>query len=411
MKRISIIGSTGSIGRSALQVIAALPGEFEVVGLAARKSVDIIEQQVYQFHPRQVALADEQAAQILRKRLKAQTDVEVLSGMEGVIQIATEESDMVLSAAVGSAGLLPTLKAIHAGKDIAFANKEVLVMGGALVMKAVEEHRVNLLPVDSEISAIFQCLEGNRRPEDIKKLVLTASGGPFRQLPISEFATITPERALQHPNWSMGAKITIDSATMMNKGFEVIEAKWLFDVELSQIEVIVHPESIIHSMVEFADGSWMAQLSVPDMRIPIQYALTYPHRIPNSWDGAVHPDKDGTQLNLANIGALTFEPLDLDKFPCLRLALRAAQIGGTMPTVLSAADEIVVQAFLDGKIGFLDIHKIIERVMSIRAERSDICAKPSRESGQRSGEFKLCPSLDDILAADTWAKQVTETLI
>jgi len=383
MKRISILGSTGSIGRRTLQVISALRDEFEVVGLAAKTSVDLIEQQIYQFHPRQVSLTDEKCAEILRKRLKSATDVkdvEVLSGEEGLIKIATmEEADLVLSATVGSAGLIPTLEAIKARKDLAFVNKEVLVMSGSLVMKAAAENHINILPIDSEISAIHQCLEGNRRREEIHKLVLTASGGPFRQTAIEELSKVTVSEALKHPNWSMGSKVTIDSATLMNKGFEVIEAKWLFDVELSQIDVIIHPESIVHSMVEFIDGSWIAQLGIADMRIPIQYALTYPERMSTSTP----------PLDLVQIGALTFENVDMEKFPCLRLALTAAEIGGTMPTVLSGADEIVVQAFLEGKIGFLDIPKIIEKVMSIH-------------------NVKSSPGLDDILIADDWAKQVTK---
>jgi 1-deoxy-D-xylulose-5-phosphate reductoisomerase len=386
MKRISILGSTGSIGRKTLQVISALRDEFEVAGLAAKTSIDLIEQQIYQFHPRQVSLTDEKCAEILRKRLKSKADVkdvEVLSGQEGMIKIATmEEADLFLSATFGSAGLLPTLESIKAGKDLAFVSKEILVMSGQLVMKAVAENHVNILPIDGEMSAIHQCLEGNRRHEYIKKLILTASGGPFRQTPIEVLSSVTPAQALRHPNWDMGAKITIDSATLMNKGFEVIEAKWLFDVKLSQIDVIIHPESIVHSMVEFIDGSLIAQLGIADMRIPIQYALTYPERMPTSTP----------PLNLISIGALTFEDVDMEKFPCLRLALTAAQIGGTMPTVLSGADEIVVQAFLEGKIGFLDIPKIIEKVMSIH-------------------DVKSSPGLDDILIVDNWAKQVTKEII
>ena len=383
MKRISILGSTGSIGRNALQVISELREEFEIVGLAAKTSIDLIEQQIYQFHPRQISLSDEKCAAVLKERLKSSTDakdVEVLSGQEGIVKIATmEEADLFLCATFGSVGLLPTLEAIKARKDLAFVNKEVLVMSGELVMKAVAENHVNILPIDGEMSAIYQCLEGNRRQEHIKKLILTASGGPFRQTPIEVLSAVTFEQALQHPNWDMGAKITIDSATLMNKGFEVIEAKWLFDVELSQIDVIIHPESIIHSMVEFIDGSLIAQLGVADMCIPIQYALTYPLRMPTPT----------SELNLSDIGSLTFENVDIEKFPCLRLALTAAEIGGTMPTVLSGADEIVVQAFLEGKIGFLDIPKIVEKVMAIH-------------------DVKLSPSLDDILIADNWAKQVAQ---
>ena len=387
MKHLAILGSTGSIGQNALSVVESHSDEFVVTGLAANTSVDRIEQQVRQFRPRLVAVRDEEAASQLRKRLKGVRTVEVLSGSEGVSAVATmAEVDLVLEAMGGSAGLLPTLEAIQCGKDLAFVNKEVLVMCGSLIMEAAKDCGVRLLPVDSEISAIFQCLSnvnsdsGNHG--DIHRLILTGSGGPFRETPLNQLNSVTPQQALQHPNWKMGEKITIDSATMMNKGFEVIESQWFFDVKLSQIEVVIHPESIIHSMVEFVDGSLLAQLGVSDMRLPIQYALTYPCRLPTSVP----------RLDLSQIGALHLEPVDSEKFPCLELAYSAAKVGGTLPTVLSSADEVVVQAFLSRQIGFTDIPKYLEEVMT----RHDVTFQPT---------------LDDILAADQWARAVAQELI
>ena len=385
MKHLAILGSTGSIGQNALSVVETHSDEFVVAGLAANTSIDRMEQQVRRFRPRLIAVRDKTAANQLRKRLKDIKNVEVLSGSEGVSAVATmAEADLVLEAMGGGAGLLPTLEAIQSGKDLAFVNKEVLVMCGSLIMEAAKEHGVRLLPVDSEISAIFQCLSNNDRDgqSEIHRLILTGSGGPFRQTPIAQLDSVTPQQALQHPNWRMGEKITIDSATMMNKGFEVIESKWFFDVELSQIEVVIHPESIIHSMVEFVDGSLLAQLGVSDMRVPIQYALTYPCRFPTSVP----------RLDLAQIGALHMEPVDSEKFPCLELAYSAAKVGGTLPTVLSSADEVVVQAFLNQQIGFRDIPNYLEEVMT----RHDIIFQPT---------------LDDILAADRWARSVTHELI
>ena len=387
MKHLAILGSTGSIGQNALSVVESHSDAFVVAGLAANTSVDRIEQQVHQFRPRLVAVRNEEAANQLRKRLKDVKTVEVLSGSDGVSAVATmAEVDLVLEAMGGSAGLLPTLEAILCGKDLAFVNKEVLVMCGSLIMEAAKENSVRLLPVDSEISAIFQCLsnvnsEVDRR-SDIHRLILTGSGGPFRETPLEQLNSVTPQQALQHPNWKMGEKITIDSATMMNKGFEVIESQWFFDVKLSQIEVVIHPESIIHSMVEFVDGSLLAQLGVSDMRLPIQYALTYPCRLSTSVP----------RLELSQIGALHMEPVDSEKFPCLELAYSAAKVGGTLPTVLSSADEVVVQAFLNGQIGFMDIPTYLEEVMT----RHDVT---------------LRPTLDDILAADQWARWVAHELI
>ena len=387
MKHLAILGSTGSIGQNALSVVETHSDEFVVAGLAAKASVDKVEQQVRQFRPRLVALRDEAAANQLRKQLKDVKTVEVLSGPEGISAIATmAEVDLVLEAMGGGAGLLPTLEAIQSGKDLAFVNKEVLVMCGSLIMEAAKEYGVRLLPVDSEISAIFQCLsnvngDGCKRG-DIHRLILTGSGGPFRETPLNQLNSVTLQQALQHPNWKMGEKITIDSATMMNKGFEVIESKWFFDVELSQIEVVIHPESIIHSMVEFVDGSLLAQLGVSDMRLPIQYALTYPSRFPTAVP----------RLDLSEIGALHMEPVDSERFPCLELAYSAAKVGGTLPTVLSSADEVVVQAFLNQQIGFMDIPNYLEEVLT----RHDVTFQPT---------------LDDILAADQWARSVAHELI
>ncbi|MDE0185481.1 MAG: 1-deoxy-D-xylulose-5-phosphate reductoisomerase [Candidatus Poribacteria bacterium] len=388
MKRLAILGSTGSIGKSALSVVQTHPGKFTIAGLAANTSVDLLEQQIRQFRPRLAALNDSDTANQLRERLTDLKSVEVLSGKEGVLAIARmEEVDLVIEAIGGSAGLLPTLEAIQTGKDLAFVNKEVLVMCGSLVMSAVEEYGVNLLPVDSEISAILQCLAGrlSDNPQErnqINRLILTASGGPFRQTPLDQLHSVTPQQALKHPTWNMGNKITIDSATMMNKGLEVIEARWLFDIEPSQIDVIVQPESIIHSMVEFVDGSYLAQLSVADMRVPIQYALTYPRHLPTP----------APNLDLAQIRKLHFEPVDFEKFPCLSHAYTAAKVGGTLPTVLSSADEVAVSAFLNEHIGFMDIPTIIETVMN-------------------QHDVELEPNLNDILAADRWAKSTAHQLI
>lgn len=386
MKHLAILGSTGSIGRNALSVAEAHPDEFVVSGLAANASVELMECQIRHFRPRQVALNDKAAADELRERIK-DLSVEILSGPEGILAIATmEEVELVLEAIGGSAGLLPTLEAIKVGKNLAFVNKEVLVMCGPIVMQAAKDYGVDLLPVDSEISAIFQCLsdchEEARQHGEIHRLILTASGGPFRQTPRDQLQNVTPKQALRHPTWQMGPKITIDSATMMNKGLEVIEAKWLFDMDVSQIEVIIHPESIIHSMVEFVDGSLLAQLGVADMRVPIQYALTYPRRLPTP----------APYLNLSQICALHFESIPRDKFPCLSLAYLAAEVGGTLPAVLSSSDEVLVKAFLDEQIGFMEIPVILKAVMN----RHDV---------------ELKPSFDDILAADGWAKSTTRELI
>ena len=384
MKQIAILGSTGSIGKNALSVVETHPDQFKVVGLAANRDVDTLEQQIRRYRPLRVALNEPSAAERLRTRIRDINGTEVLAGPEGLQAVATmPQAIQVLDGMGGSAGLLPTLAAINAGKDIAFVNKEVMVMAGALVNAAVEANGVTLIPIDGEMSAIFQCLEGARdRQAEIHQLLITASGGPFRKVPKAELYSVTPEQALQHPNWKMGQKITIDSATMMNKGLEVIEAKWLFNIELSKIDIVVHPESIIHSMVEWTDGSTLAQLGPTDMRIMIQYALTYPHRL----------SSPVPRLNLQEVRTLNFEPADFDKFPCLSLAYTAAEVGGTLPVVLSSADEVVVAAFLNGEIGFMDIPAILGRVMDQHVVTAE-------------------PTLPDILEADQWAKATARSLI
>ena len=384
MKHIAILGSTGSIGKNALSVVETHPDEFKVVGLAANRDVDTLEAQIRTHRPKVAALNAPAAAAQLRERIRDMNGTEVLAGPEGLQAVATmDEAVQVLEGIGGSAGLLPTLAAINAGKDIAFVNKEVMVMCGALVMEAVRANGVNLIPIDGEMSAIFQCLEGQReRQADIHQLLITASGGPFREMPKAALRDVTPQQALRHPNWDMGAKITIDSATMMNKGLEVIEAKWLFDVPLSKINIVVHRESIVHSMVEWTDGSMLAQLGATDMRIMIQFALTYPRRLATSVP----------RLDLRAARTLHFEPVDVDKFPCISLAYTAAEVGGTLPVVLSSADEVVVDAFLENRIRFTDIPAILRGVMDKHAVIPH-------------------PTLDDILAVDAWAKSAAHESI
>ena len=385
MKHIAILGSTGSIGKNALSVVDTHADEFKVVGLAANRDIDALEQQIRRYRPALVALNEPTAACQLRERIRdLNGNPQVLAGTEGLQAVATmPEASQVLDGMGGSAGLLPTLAAINAGKDIAFVNKEVMVMAGSLVNTAVRENGVTLIPIDGEMSAIFQCLEGARdRQADIHRLLITASGGPFREVPKEALYSVTPQQALQHPNWKMGQKITIDSATMMNKGLEVIEAKWLFDIELSKIDIVVHPESIVHSMVEWTDGSTLAQLGPTDMRIMIQYALTYPRRL----------STPVPRLDLMESRALHFEPVDFEKFPCLSLAYTAAEVGGTLPVVLSSADEVVVEAFLNACIGFMDIPAILASVMDKHVVIAD-------------------PTLSDILEVDRWAKSTARSII
>ncbi len=381
MKRISILGCTGSIGTQALQVVDFLKDHLEVVGLAARSNVDLLEQQIEGFNPRMVALSDEASADLLRARVKGK-GVKVLGGQDGVVQVATmPEADMVLSSIVGIAGLIPTLEAIKAGKNVALANKESLVAAGPIVMKAAAEAGVCILPVDGEHSAIFQCLSADEN-QNVNKLILTASGGPFRDISINELHDVSPEQALEHPNWRMGRRITVDCATLMNKGFEVIEARWLFDMDISKIDVIIHPESIVHSMVELIDGSVLAQLSTADMRLQIQLALTYPERRRSSVP----------YLRLSQVGSLTFQEPDMEQFPCLGYAYEAGKMGGTMPAVVNAADEVAVEAFLSRRIGFLDIPGIIKQTMEAH--------RPV-----------LNPALDDIMSSDRWARDFAEKVM
>jgi len=352
MKRIVILGSTGSIGTSTLDIVAKFPHEFQVIGLTAGTNDEKLEEQIRTFRPRAVALSDQAAATRLQQRCTG-IGVDILAGVEGTASVgALAESDLVISAIVGGAGLVPTLAAIRAGKTVALANKEPMVMAGALMQDEAKKKNVRIFPVDSEHSAIFQSMEGHRR-EDVRRIILTASGGPLWDLTTEQMRHVKPEQALRHPNWKMGAKITIDSATLMNKGLEVVEARWLFDIPASQIEVLVHRESIIHSLVEYRDGSVIAQLGLPDMRTPISYAMQYPERVP----------LDPPPLDLAAIGKLTFHRPDVTRFPCLGLGYEALKIAGTMPATLNAANEVAVAAYLKERIGFLDIAAVIRGTM------------------------------------------------
>ncbi len=351
MKKIAILGSTGSIGTQTLEIVRDNP-DLQVVGLTAGTNIDLLEKQVREFHPRLVSLQSETACKELKVRL-ADIEVQIIPGMEGLLAVAEmEDSEIVVTAVVGMIGIQPTIAAIKKGKDIALANKETLVTAGHIIMPLAAKMGVLILPVDSEHSAIFQSLQGENK-NTISKLLITASGGPFRGRTRQELALVQLEDALKHPNWSMGHKITIDSATLVNKGLEVMEAKWLFDVSLDQIQVVVHPQSIIHSMVEYVDGGIMAQLGTPDMKLPIQYALFYPDRRPMA----------GKRVDFYALGSITFEKPDMDTFVGLRLAMRAAEKGGSMPTVFNAANEKAVSLFLNKKIQFLQIPEIIEMCM------------------------------------------------
>ena len=352
MKTLAILGSTGSIGTSTLEVVRAHPERFRVRYLSANRNIEALCAQAREFHPEAVAVFDTNAADAVRNALGTAT--RVFDGLEGLLDIARRDDyDTLVSALVGFSGLLPTIAAIESGRDIALANKETLVVAGEVIAHLLEKHRVTLAPVDSEHSAIWQCLSGE--PEgSATKIILTASGGPFRGRSREQLAKVTPQEALRHPNWSMGSKITIDSATLMNKGLEMIEAHWLFRLPPDRIEVIVHPQSIIHSMVEFADGSIKAQLGLPDMKLPIQYALSWPGRFPTP----------GPRLDFRALRQLTFEEPDRDAFPCLGLAYEALSVGGTAPACMNAANEVAVQAFLDGRIGFLDIPALVEESLA-----------------------------------------------
>ena len=348
-KRLTILGSTGSIGTQALEVVRLLK-YYKVEAISANTSVDLVEKQIREFHPRYAVMMDETAAKDLSLRV-ADTDTKVLSGMEGLCFIASlPENDLVLNSVVGMIGLRPTLTAIEAGTDLALANKETLVAGGQLVMDAAKRKNVSILPVDSEHSAIFQCLQGNPKKDALRKIILTASGGPFFGKKREELQNVTVKEALKHPNWVMGAKLTIDSSTMMNKGLEVIEASWLFDKSVDDIQVVVHRESVIHSMIEYVDGSCIAQLGVPDMQIPIQYAMTYPDRVPSNVKS----------LSLTDYGKLTFFEPDLDTFNCLKVCFDAARKGGLYPCAANAANEEAVALFREEKIRFLQIGQLVE---------------------------------------------------
>ena len=364
MKNIIVLGSTGSIGTQTLEIVDAYPDRLQIVALAAGSNVEKIEPQIRKYHPKKVVMFDEAAAKALKTKV-ADLDVTVLAGMMGLIEICTmEEADVVLTAVVGMIGITPTIEAIKAGKDIALANKETLVTAGHIIMPLAKQMGVSILPVDSEHSAIFQSLNGEPKNR-LKKILLTASGGPFRGMSKEQLADKTVKDALKHPNWSMGPKITIDSATMVNKGLEVMEAGWLFDVDYDQIQVVVHPQSIIHSMVEYVDGAVIAQLGLPDMKLPIQYALFYPDRLPMNTAG----------IDFFQLGQISFERPDLETFQGLKLAYEAFKIGGSMPTVFNAANEKAVSLFLHEKIRFLDIADIIAETMS----KHQVIAKPDVE--------------------------------
>lgn len=382
MKRITILGSTGSIGTQTLDVVRKNKDKFEVVAISANSSVDLLLEQILEFNPKYVAVYNEESANKLKNMIPNNIDIQVLSSMEGLVKICQlKEVDIVLTAVVGMIGLVPTMAAIKAKKTIALANKETLVTAGEIVMEEAKKNNVDILPVDSEHSAIFQCLNGERK-KDVEKIILTASGGPFRGKSKEELINVTKNQALKHPNWDMGRKISIDSSTLMNKGLEVIEAKWLFDVDVEDIDIVVHPQSIIHSMVSFKDSSVMAQLGCPDMRLPIEYALTYPGRF----------ETDFERLDLAKIATLTFEKPDMETFPCLQLAFKVLKLGGTYPTVLNAANEVLVNEFLDDKIGFYDIPYYIERSLEQHNNRSN-------------------PTLEDILEVDKETREFLSNLL
>ena len=382
MKNLSILGSTGSIGKNALKIVEQFPERFKIKALAAKKNVPLLARQIDYFSPELAVVFDEENAAGLKKLMPAGNTVEIMHGEAGYNAAATISGvEMVVTAMVGAAGLLPTLAAIDAGKDIALANKETLVMAGEIVVKKASEKGVKILPIDSEHSAIFQCIAGSRM-EDLDRIFLTGSGGPFLNRPLEEFAEIKPEDALNHPIWQMGRKISIDSATMMNKGLEVLEAKSLFGVSHDKIEVIIQPQSVIHSMVSFKDGSVMAQLSIPDMKGAIAYAMSYPERLP----------LDQGLPDFTGIGALTFQKPDLEKFPCLALAYSACKTGETLPAVLNAANEEAVNAFLNRRVSFIKIHEIISETMN----RHKVVTNST---------------LSDIIEADQWAREIAGELI
>ncbi|MGB0564469.1 MAG: 1-deoxy-D-xylulose-5-phosphate reductoisomerase [Spirulinaceae cyanobacterium] len=379
MKAITLLGSTGSIGTQTLDIVEQYPDRFRVVGLAAGRNVSLLAAQVRQFKPQIVAIQDRSKLPELQAAIAdLENPPEILSGQEGVVEVARYgDSESVVTGIVGCAGLLPTIAAIEAGKDIALANKETLIAGGPVVLPLIEKHKVALLPADSEHSAIFQCLQGVP-DKGLNKVILTASGGAFRDLPVEKLPEVTVADALKHPNWSMGKKITIDSATLMNKGLEVIEAHYLFGKDYDDIEIVIHPQSIIHSLIELSDTSVLAQLGWADMRLPLLYALSYPERLPTDWP----------RLDLVKVASLTFREPDHQKYPCMNLAYAAGRAAGAMPAVLNAANEQVVALFIEEKIGFLEIPQLIEQVCD-------------RFTSQNTAH----PTLEDILAADAWARQ------
>lgn len=383
MKKVVLLGSTGSIGTSTIKVAEDLPDQIQLIGLAAGNNMELLLEQTRKHQPGVISINDPAKASELREVLGAK--VEVYCGAEGLMKLATHPAaDIVLIAIVGTAGLQPALAAIRAGKDIAVASKEILVMAGEIVMSEARKYGVRVLAVDSEHSAIFQCLDG-KPTSSVRKLLLTASGGPFRdkaEWPKERFSEITVERALKHPSWVMGRKITIDSATLFNKGLEMIEARWLFDIEMSRVGVVVHPQSIVHSMVEFVDGCLLAQLSTPDMCLPIQYALTYPDRVKS----------DRVQTSFPKIGTLTFEEPDVERFPAIELARRAGDLGGTLPAVLNAANEVAVEAFVNRQINFPQITETVRRTMDAH-------------------ELVEHPTLEQILEADAWARREARSAV
>jgi len=381
MKHLSILGSTGSIGVNALHIVSQFPGRFEVISLSAGLNAKLLRQQILQFRPKIVSVLNKESAETLRREL-SHIPVEIVHGVEGLIQVATHpEVDQVVSAIVGAVGLIPTLSAIKTGKNIALANKETLVIAGKIVMEEAKRNHVQILPVDSEHSAIFQALLGHRK-EDVHRLILTASGGPFLTLPASSLHRVTVKEALNHPRWEMGKKITIDSASLMNKGLEVIEAHWLFDIPIDKIVILIHPQSVVHSMVEYIDGSVVAQMGIPDMRIPISYALCFPERLPLNLP----------RLDLLKNEALSFSPPDLERFPCLKLAYQAIEIGETMPAILNAANEIAVNAFLEGSLKFTEIPLFVQSVMG-------------------EHEVKTVHTVEDVLKADHWARERSKAIL
>ena len=381
MRSIALLGSTGSIGVNTLDLVRRFPDRFKIVGMVAGENLKLLAAQIKEFSPRCVAIKNEKDVPRLRKLLGAKR-TEICWGVNGATNISTAtEVDVVLAAIVGGAGLVPTLQAVQAGKEVALANKEALVMAGEIFVNEAKRANTRLFPVDSEHSAIFQCLQGNRRDE-VDKLILTASGGPFLRTPLNRLRHVTISQALKHPNWKMGRKITIDSATMMNKGLEVVEAHWEFDVEPSRIDVVIHPQSVVHSMVRYQDGTIIAQLGMADMRIPIAYALAYPHRLDGGWK----------PLEMTDHEELNFLPVDKKRYPALGLAYHALKLGGTMPAVLNAANEIAVDAFLAGKIGFREIHRIIEKTMQGHSPQQ-------------------ARNVEDVLEVDRWAKERATLLV